>query len=126
MSARVWLRRAYHPSTPNDGHRVLVDRVWPRGVTRAALQLDEWCREVAPSDALRRWYGHDVQRWAEFKKRYHEELAHGEPAAALATLVERARVGRLTLVFGARDAPHSQAAVLREVIEAALADSVRR
>lgn len=117
MSDRVWLRRAYEPPGRNDGYRVLVDRVWPRGVSREALRLDAWDRDVAPSDALRRWYGHRPERWEEFRRRYRIELSEGAAQAALQALAERARAGRVTLVFGARDAEHSQAAVLRELLE---------
>ena len=117
MSTRVWIRRAYDPPGRSDGYRVLVDRVWPRGVTRVSMQLDEWNGDVAPSHALRRWYGHRLENWEEFQSRYRAELGQGAAGAGLAVLVTRARKGRLTLVFGASDAEHSQAAVLRRVIE---------
>jgi uncharacterized protein YeaO (DUF488 family) len=119
----VWLRRAYDPLARNERYRVLVDRVWPRGVSRESLELDEWCREVAPSDALRRWYGHHVERWEESRRCYRDELSRGQPLAALAGLIARARDGRVTLVFGARDALHSQATVLREAIDEEIARS---
>ncbi len=77
MSTRVWLRRAYDPPSRQDGYRVLVDRVWPRGVTREALRIDEWNRDVAPSNELRHWYGHLPERWEEFRERYRAELASG-------------------------------------------------
>jgi uncharacterized protein YeaO (DUF488 family) len=100
-----------------DGYRVLVDRVWPRGVTRADLRLDEWNRDVAPSAELRRWYGHRPERWEAFKERYRAELESGPARAALESIEHRARHHRVTLVFGARDQAHSQAEVLREVLE---------
>ncbi len=121
MSSRVWMRRAYDPPTQNDGYRVLVDRVWPRGVSREDAAIDEWCRDIAPSDALRRWYGHEVERWDEFRDRYKGELTEDPGRAALEALAARARKQRVTLVFGARDAEHSQAAVLKELLDARLA-----
>lgn len=117
MSDQVRLRRAYDPAEDGDGYRVLVDRLWPRGIKRDALQIDEWTRDVAPSADLRKWYGHQVDRWDEFRRRYRDELSTGSAASALDSLVEHARQGPLTLVFGARDVEHSQAEVLRELIE---------
>ncbi len=111
------LRRAYDPPAPDDGYRVLVDRVWPRGRSREALQLGAWMRELGPSEALRRWFGHDPSRWEEFRRRYRSELAAPEQAALLDALAERARAGTLTLVYGARDAAHNQAQVIAEEIE---------
>lgn len=120
MTSRVWLRRAYDAPTRNDGYRVLVDRLWPRGVSREHLAVDEWLKEVAPSSDLRRWYDHRAERWDEFRTRYLDELASGEAAEALASLVSLARKRRVTLVYGARDAELSNAAVLRDAIEARL------
>jgi uncharacterized protein YeaO (DUF488 family) len=115
MSTRLWLRRAYEPPTRNDGWRVLVDRLWPRGVRRADAHVDEWLRDVAPSDELRTWFGHDPSRWEEFRQRYRAELsAHDDE---LGQLVDRTRSGRVTLVFGAHDVEHNNAVVLRDVIE---------
>ena len=115
MSSRVWLRRAYDAPTRNDGYRVLVDRLWPRGTRRADAQLDEWCRDLAPSDDLRRWFGHDPCRFAEFDRRYRVELTgHLD---AVDRLTERVDSGRVTLVYGARDHKHNNAVVLRDVIE---------
>lgn len=118
MSVR--LRRAYEDPEPDDGQRVLVDRVWPRGRTREALQIDRWMRDIAPSTELRRWFGHDPERWQEFRDRYRRELADASRAELLNELVEAARGGTLTLVFGARDAEHSQARVIADEIEARL------
>lgn len=115
MSVRIWLRRAYDPATRNDGYRVLVDRMWPRGVSKEDAAIDHWARDVAPSDDLRRWFGHDPQRWDEFRRRYRAELeAHDD---ALDALVDRVERGRVTLVYGARDRQHNNAVVLREVLE---------
>jgi uncharacterized protein YeaO (DUF488 family) len=115
MSVR--LRRAYEPVSDDDGYRVLVDRVWPRGRTREELHIDVWDRELGPSTELRKWFGHDPARWDEFRRRYHEELAEPSLAATLDELAERARRGPLTLVYGARDEQHNQAVVIAEELE---------
>jgi uncharacterized protein YeaO (DUF488 family) len=112
----VRIRRAYDPPARGDGHRVLVDRVWPRGVAKADLALDAWSKEVAPSTALRRWFGHDAERWPAFQERYFAEL--DALPDAVHELVERARRGRLTLVYGARDPDHNQAVALRAYLRA--------
>ncbi len=110
-------RRAYEPPGPDDGQRILVDRVWPRGRSRDELEIDDWLRDVAPSDALRHWFGHDPARWDEFRRRYREELGDALRAPLVDGLVDRARRGRVTLVYGARDEDHNQAIALAEVIE---------
>jgi uncharacterized protein YeaO (DUF488 family) len=110
----VRLKRAYDAPEPADGYRVLVDRLWPRGVSRDTASLDEWARELAPSAALRRWFGHDPERFAEFRRRYRDELAAQEPK--LRELRDRAREGALTLVYGARDTEHNDAVVLAEIL----------
>lgn len=115
MSARIWLRRAYDPPGRNDGQRILVDRMWPRGVAKEKARIDEWLAEVAPSAELRRWFGHDPERWEVFRRRYREELA--EKGDTIAHLLGRIRRGRVTLVFGARDERHNNAVVLREYLE---------
>jgi uncharacterized protein YeaO (DUF488 family) len=108
----VRLKRAYDPAEPDDGYRVLVDRLWPRGVSKERARLDEWARELAPSVELRTWFGHDPERFAEFERRYRAELAaHG---AKLDELRGRAREGTLTLVYAARDEEHNDAVVLAE------------
>ncbi|MCA9829195.1 MAG: DUF488 family protein [Dehalococcoidia bacterium] len=117
MVSRINLERAYQGPTDSTGYRVLVDRVWPRGVKRETLRLDEWSRDVAPTTELRRWYGHRLDRWPEFRERYRSELMQGAQARAFAALLEHARQGPLTLVFGAKDADHSQARVLQELLE---------
>jgi uncharacterized protein YeaO (DUF488 family) len=111
---RIRLKRAYEPAESGDGTRVLVERLWPRGVTKAAAALDVWMRDIAPSPGLRRWYGHDVGRWGEFCRRYRAELeSREEEVEALRGIAGK---GPLTLVFAARDPEHSSAAVLREVL----------
>ena len=110
----VRLKRAYDPAEPDDGYRVLVDRLWPRGVSKDRARLDEWARELAPSTELRTWFGHDPARFAEFRRRYLEELAaHGEKVDELR---RRAREGTLTLVYAARDEEHNDAVVLAELL----------
>lgn len=118
MGARIWLRRAYEPPGRADGTRVLVDRLWPRGVSRDDLMIEAWLREVAPSDNLRRWFSHDIERWEEFRRRYRKELATGTAAEALEGLRAVAARGRVTLVFAAKDPDHCNATVLSELLEA--------
>jgi uncharacterized protein YeaO (DUF488 family) len=112
----VRTRRAYEPAAPADGYRVLVDRLWPRGVGKEEAHLDEWAKELAPSPELRRWFGHDPARFDEFRRRYREEL--GAREETLRELRARARDGTLTLVYGARDTEHNGAVVLAELLRA--------
>jgi uncharacterized protein YeaO (DUF488 family) len=107
-------KRAYDPPAPGDGYRVLIDGLWPRGVSRAGSAVDEWARDLAPSASLRRWYGHDPERFAEFTRRYRTELAARREH--LTELRRRSRTGVVTLVFAARDSEHSNAAVLAAVL----------
>ena len=108
------MKRAYDPAEPRDGYRVLVDRLWPRGVSKERARLDEWARELAPSAELRTWFGHDPERFAEFERRYRAELtAHEEKLDELRC---RAREGTLTLVYAARDEEHNDAVVLAELL----------
>lgn len=118
MSIR--LKRAYDPPAADDGHRVLVDGVWPRGVRKEDVQIERWLKEVAPSTGLRKWFGHDPEKWDAFKKRYGEELADRQDAVD--DLVTRAKEGRLTLVFSAKDTEHNNAVALKEHIEERLDD----
>ena len=106
------LRRVYDEAEPGDGTRVLIDRVWPRGVAKGSF--DEWIKDVAPSTPLRRWYGHRPERFTEFRRRYLAELADPQPAAAMNRLRELASTQRVTLLTATRDVDHSQAAVLAE------------
>lgn len=104
-------KRAYEPPEDDDGTRVLVDRYWPRGVSREDLALDGWLKGIAPSDELREWFDHDPERWEEFRRRYGAELEEREEL--LRELLEAHREGTLTLVYGARDTEHNNAAALR-------------
>jgi uncharacterized protein YeaO (DUF488 family) len=110
----VRARRVYEAPDPADGRRVLVDRLWPRGLAKAAAHIDEWLKAVAPSDELRRWYGHDPAKFEEFRRRYGGELREPERAAALAHLRELAAAGPVTLLTATRDLQHSEAADLVE------------
>ena len=114
----IRLKRAYEPAAPADGYRVLIDRLWPRGVRRERAALDEWERELAPSKELRQWFGHEPGRFAEFRRRYIEELRGKR--ARLTRLRRLARDGTLTLVYSARDAEHNDAVVLAEVLRRGL------
>lgn len=110
----IALKRAYDPPEKSDGHRVLVDRLWPRGVAKETAKLDEWRKEIAPTDALRKWFGHDPERWGEFRRRYLAELK--EHRSELRELAARAQSGKLTLVYGAKDPERNQAVVLRQYL----------
>lgn len=114
----IHLKRAYQCPCRIDGLRVLVDALWPRGLGKQEAAVDIWLKEIAPSAALRRWYGHDVDRWSIFRERYRKELR--EKPVAVNQLVELCREGPVTLVFGARDQVHSNAAVLKEFLQEAL------
>ena len=111
---QVRLRRVYEAPDPSDGRRVLVDRLWPRGLSKSAAALDEWLKAVAPSDALRRWYGHEPEKFPAFRERYQQELGSGEQAAAFDHLRQLARGGTITLLTATRDIEHSEAAVLAD------------
>ena len=111
-AADVQVRRVYDPPDPDDGQRVLVDRLWPRGLSKQRARLDDWCKEIAPSNELRKWYGHDPDRYAEFARRYRAELGDPKRAAALAHLRELAGNGRLTLLTATKRSDISEAAVL--------------
>ncbi len=112
----IRLKRVYDPVADEDGYRVLVDGMWPRGVAKRNAALDEWCRELAPSKTLRQWYGHDQQRWDEFYRAYRCELRECD-AETLARLREQARRDGLTLLFAARDIEHNNARVLKDHLE---------
>jgi uncharacterized protein YeaO (DUF488 family) len=112
----IRLKRAYDEPEAADGARYLIDRLWPRGKTKAALKIDDWLKDVAPGDALRRWFNHDPQRWNEFRKRYFTEL-DAKPDA-WAALADAARKGPITLVYSAHDVEHNNAVALAEYLKA--------
>lgn len=115
----VKLKRVYEPPSPADGTRVLVDRLWPRGLSKSAAAIDHWMKDVAPSTELRKWFGHDPARWAEFKRRYKAELR--DRADAFEALRALADDGPVTLLYAARDQEHNEAVVLRDLLAAARA-----
>jgi uncharacterized protein YeaO (DUF488 family) len=115
----IRLKRAYEPPSAEDGVRVLVDRLWPRGVRKSEAAIDRWLKEIAPSTELRRWFGHDPSRWSEFRRRYRSELSgHAELVNELRAL---ARKKPVTLIYAARDGRHNEAVVLRDILVSAAA-----
>lgn len=120
------VRRVYEPPSRYDGRRILVDRIWPRGLTKAGARLDDWARDVAPSTDLRRWYGHDPARYPEFTRRYARELTDPVRHAALHRLAAAATRGRVTLLTATRDIDHSHATYLAGVIRHAATAPSRR
>jgi uncharacterized protein YeaO (DUF488 family) len=122
--ATIRLKRAYEPAASSDGYRVLIDRLWPRGVSRERAKLDEWERELPPSTRLRQWFGHDPSRFEEFRRRYIEELRDQRPR--LTELRRVARSGTLTLVYSARDTEHNDAVVLAEILRRGLPKAGKR
>jgi uncharacterized protein YeaO (DUF488 family) len=115
------MKRIYEPATAEDGYRVLVERLWPRGVSKAAAHLDAWEKGIAPSDSLRRWYGHDPQKWEDFQARYENELQTQEARDILEHLVERARNSVVTLLYASHTSEISNAAVLQRMLMHCLA-----
>ena len=113
-ATRFRLKRVYEPAASEDGMRVLIDRLWPRGLTKEKAAVDHWIKDIAPSAALRKWFGHDPDRWTEFRRRYKEELR--QHTALLDQIRDLASGGTVTLLFGAHDEEHNDAVVLREVL----------
>lgn len=111
----ISIKRIYEPAEKSDGIRVLVDRLWPRGISKEEAKLDLWLKEIAPSDELRQWFAHDVAKWSEFEKRYTQELR--ENKELLRELREEIKKGHVTLLFAAKDAKHNNAVVLRSFLE---------
>ena len=114
---KVQIKRIYDDPEDRDGERYLVDRIWPRGISKKRAQLTGWLKEIAPSGDLRKWFGHDPERWSEFKRRYKLELRAKEKRSVIAALAEKAGNGTVTLLYTARDRRHNNAAVLAEVLE---------
>ena len=110
----IKLKRAYEPPASDDGTRILIDRLWPRGVKKADAAIDEWMKDIAPSTGLRKWFGHDPARWQEFRRRYQSEIRqHPDQFDRLCTLAQH---GRITLVFSAHDEAHNDAVVLKDLL----------
>jgi uncharacterized protein YeaO (DUF488 family) len=115
MGSNINIKRVYDEPSSDDGWRVLVDRLWPRGLSKDKARVDDWLKDLAPSDGLRKWFGHDPAKWRQFRHRYLEELrAHRDE---LGELRRRSRGGRITLLFAARDTEHNNAVALRENLE---------
>lgn len=112
----IQLKRAYAEVSDADGARVLVDRLWPRGVSKERARLDLWLKAIAPSTELRKWFHHDPEKWAEFGRRYEQELK-GNPDA-VKRLVDLAKAGRVTLIYGAKDEAHNEAVIVKKYLEA--------
>lgn len=112
---KIVIKRIYEPAADDDGLRVLIDRVWPRGVSKSAAKIDLWARELAPSTPLRKWFNHDPGKWTEFQQRYRAELDNCK--AALEELAQQASGNRVTLLYGARDREHNQAIVLKRFLD---------
>lgn len=116
----IEVQRVYDRGPVKSGKRILVDRLWPRGIRKEDLQLDLWLKDVGPSTSLRKWFGHDPDRWTEFRRRYKAELQQPAQRAQIEQLIRLARRGKVTMLYGARDQQHNEAIVLREVVEKAL------
>jgi len=112
----IILKRVYEPMSPEDGTRILVERLWPRGMKKSALHLDQWVKDVAPSDALRRWFGHDPARWTEFRRRYFAELDRNP--GVWQAILQASQRGQVTLLYSSHDAEHNNAVALKQYLEA--------
>ncbi len=110
----IKIKRIYDPASPSDGKRIYIDRLWPRGMKKEEVKIDEWLKEISPSDGLRKWFGHDTSKYAEFKKRYTKELEkHSE---ALDRIKKEGKKKTVTLLFSAKDVEHNNATVMRELL----------
>lgn len=109
---KLKIKRVYEEPAKGDGKRILVDRLWPRGLTKENASIDLWLRDIAPSTELRKWFGHDPDKWKEFRKRYHQELKNNKEQVSI--LYEELKKGTVTLVYGAKDEEHNEALVLKE------------
>lgn len=110
----IKIKRIYDPASPKDGKRILVDRLWPRGVKKDEARIDEWLKDIAPSNELRQWFSHDPSKWEEFKKRYKKELQN--KSTMLEMIRKKAKISTITLLFGAKDLEHNNAVVLKEIL----------
>lgn len=115
MTMKLRLERVYELPSHPDGIRILVDRLWPRGLSKAKAGIDFWAKEVAPSNELREWYQHELEKWPEFRRRYREELKNND--AAVKELIAKLGAGKATLLFGSREPNHNNAVVLKEYLE---------
>lgn len=118
MTATILLKRAYDKPGKADGFRVLVDRLWPRGIKKEDLRLDIWAKELAPSTELRKWFAHDPSKWTEFRKRYRSELRQTHASISIGEIITAANPSKtITLLYGAKDTEHNEAIVLRDMFE---------
>lgn len=111
----IKIKRVYGPPAPRDGFRMLIDRLWPRGLTKEKAYVSEWRKDLAPSDRLRKWFNHDPKKWNEFRRRYHEELR--PRAKELQELAQKKRPATITILYGARDQEHNNAVALKELLD---------
>ncbi len=111
----IKIKRIYDPASPKDGKRILVDRLWPRGIKKDEANINEWLKDIAPSNELRQWFSHDPSKWEEFKKRYKKELEN--KSEMLEMIRERAKISTITLLFTAKDMGYNNAVVLKEILE---------
>ena len=118
------IKRVYDPPSPNDGKRILIDRLWPRGLKKEDAKVDDWIKEVAPSTELRTWYGHDPKKWSEFKRRFFFELQRRQDLGE--GIVSASRKGTVTLLFGSREERFNNAVALKEFVEARMSASERK
>lgn len=124
MATNILLKRAYDKPARGDGFRVLVDRLWPRGIKKEDLQLDTWAKDLSPSTELRKWFAHDPDRWTEFRKRYRAELTQAHAGARIREILSAAKPSKtITLLYGAKDTEHNEAVVLRSLFERVAARS---
>jgi len=112
MKTRIHIRRVYDAPTPEEGYRVFVDRLWPRGISREAFTFDLWCKDLAPTPALRTWFGHKVEHWDQFRAQYEQELRTPEQQARMLELASKAGREPITLIYGAKDREHNHALIL--------------
>ena len=123
MQMSIELKRVYDPASESDGYRILVDRLWPRGLTEESARVDLWLRRIAPTTELRKWYSHDVEKWPEFQKRYESELAaHGELLDLILDIERHRKI--VTILFGAKDVEHNEANVVRTVLKRRATDAL--
>ncbi len=113
----IQIRRAYEPAQPEDGRRVLIERLWPRGIRKEDLLINAWLKDLAPSDELRRWFHHEPERWEEFQRRYREELRGPRQQELLDELAQQARLRSVTLIYSSREERFNNAVVLRDLIQ---------
>lgn len=111
----IKIKRIYDPASPKDGKRILIDRLWPRGIKKDDAKIDEWLKDIAPSNELRQWFSHDPSKWEEFKRRYKKELKN--KSEMLEMIREKAKISTITLLFAAKDIEHNNAVVLKEILE---------